>query len=476
MSISNSIGAALSGLNAAARRAELVSSNIANAMTEGYGRRTLSVSGGLLGGVRVDGVERHVDRGLIADRRLADAGVGAQRQMSDHFARIERLLGDIGAEGALTSRLSDVQSALVSATADPGSDVRLNRVVDRFHALTGALNDTADGLQSLRMETEATITNQVDQLNGALSRVEKLNADIGMFRSRGVDPSPLMDARQQAIDTIAALVPVRELDRQNGAVALMTASGQVLLDSGAAEIGFSAATYITAGMTLGSGALSGLTINGDPVADGVGKLAGGALGASFALRDDVLDSAQVRLDAIARDLLERFGDNATDPSLAPGDAGLLTDAGGSFDPLDTAGLSARIALNSAVDPDQGGALHRLRDGVAAMAAGPAGETAQLERWIGAMQEQRPTHLGGAVGSASGHLSAMMADIGGQRLSVDQDLAFQTARWETLKEAELATGVDTDTEMQTLLQIEQAYAANAKVLQTVDIMMQRVLEI
>ena len=39
MSISASLSSALSGLTAASRRAEVVASNVANAMTEGYGRR-----------------------------------------------------------------------------------------------------------------------------------------------------------------------------------------------------------------------------------------------------------------------------------------------------------------------------------------------------------------------------------------------------------------------------------------------------
>ncbi|EKD61720.1 MAG: hypothetical protein ACD_54C00129G0001, partial [uncultured bacterium] len=50
MSISGGLSSALSGLNAAARAAEIVSSNIANAMTEGYGRRELQTSARSLGG------------------------------------------------------------------------------------------------------------------------------------------------------------------------------------------------------------------------------------------------------------------------------------------------------------------------------------------------------------------------------------------------------------------------------------------
>ena len=44
------------------------------------------------------------------------------------------------------------------------------------------------------------------------------------------------------------------------------------------------------------------------------------------------------------------------------------------------------------------------------------------------------------------------------------------------EQELLNGVDTDQEMQKLLLIEQSYAANARVIQVVDDMMRRLMEI
>ena len=49
--------------------------------------------------------------------------------------------------------------------------------------------------------------------------------------------------------------------------------------------------------------------------------------------------------------------------------------------------------------------------------------------------------------------------------------------QSLNDAEkLETGVDTDRELQDLLIIEQAYAANARVLETIDKMIQRLMEI
>ncbi|EAR53141.1 flagellar hook-associated protein [Oceanicola granulosus HTCC2516] len=478
MSIATSIGSALSGLEVASRRAEIVSGNIANALTEGYGRRSLAVSSTMLGGVRADGVIRHADRGIAADRRSAEADMEANAAQSDILDRLQRLFGEPGEPGALSSRLTAVEQALVSAAADPSSDIRLGHVADRLTALTGALNHAGDSLQEMRTEADRSIATQVASLNRQLERVETLNGEITSLRARGVDVSPLLDERQKAVDGISALVPVREIVRENDAIALMTLSGATLLDGKAREIGFSPVNLVTADMTHASGALSGLTIAGDPVTGSTayGKLGGGRLGSTFDIRDTILPDVSTGLDAFARDLADRFADPATDPTLAAGAPGLLTDAGAALDPLDTPGLASRIALNPTVDPGNGGSLARLRDGLGETSSAPVGSSTQIERWLDALQDSRRTDLGGSAASASGHMASLLADVGSRRYAIEQDLAFETARWEVLKSAELANGVDTDRELQELLLIEQAYAANAKVLQTVNSVLTRLLEI
>lgn len=54
--------------------------------------------------------------------------------------------------------------------------------------------------------------------------------------------------------------------------------------------------------------------------------------------------------------------------------------------------------------------------------------------------------------------------------------YAVARMETASQQLLAQGVDTDQEMQTLLQVETAYSANAKVISAIDEMMQTILEL
>ena len=50
MSISSALNIALSGLTATGKRAEITSGNLANALTDGYGRQSVTLSSGVLGG------------------------------------------------------------------------------------------------------------------------------------------------------------------------------------------------------------------------------------------------------------------------------------------------------------------------------------------------------------------------------------------------------------------------------------------
>lgn len=56
------------------------------------------------------------------------------------------------------------------------------------------------------------------------------------------------------------------------------------------------------------------------------------------------------------------------------------------------------------------------------------------------------------------------------------MAYSRARSDALTEEALADGVDTDQEMQNLLTIEQAYKANARVIEAVESMLDSLMRI
>ena len=81
---------------------------------------------------------------------------------------------------------------------------------------------------------------------------------------------------------------------------------------------------------------------------------------------------------------------------------------------------------------------------------------------------------GAARSASGLAADVLSNISGQRQQADIRQSYATTRQAAMTELQLADGVDTDAEMQDLLVIEQAYAANARVIQTIDSLIQTLI--
>lgn len=479
MSITTALSNALSGLTAASRGAEVVSGNIAHAQTPGYARRELLLGASLLGGagngVRILGVARWSDAVVLGDLRLADGAFAGQDTRLQFRLGFEATLGAAEPGGGLSGRIAALEAALAEAANRPDSEARLGGVLAAAQDLAGHLNDTADAVQAARMQADAGIGEAVARLNADLAAVRDLNAQIRALGTMGRDASGLIDERQRAIDRIAAQVPLRELPRERGTVALVSTGGAILVDGSAAEFGFTRTPTITADMTLASGALSGLTLNGKPLATGGegGRIAGGRLAALFDIRDRLAAEAQARLDSAARDLYDRFADAAVDPSLAPGAPGLFTDAGAAFDPLDEVGLAGRLAVNAAADPAEGGALWRLRGGLGAAAPGAPGDSTLLRAMGDALAVARAPASGPFAGQArsAGALAGELAALWtGETLQVETRTSQAAARADALRQHHLAGGVDTDDELQKLMLLEQAYAANAQVIRTIDEMM------
>lgn len=482
MGLSSTLANALSGLTAAARGAEVISSNVANARTPGYARREINLSpvslGGTGAGVRVDGVTRSFSQSILNDRRLADADLSDADARAGFLTGIEKAIGEPGAAGSLTGRIAAFDAALVQAASRPDSQQRLQSVLTAATDITRTLADLSRSVQQGRMDADAAIAGQVDELNRTLVRIDTLNADILAQRSAGRDATALMDQRQRLIDRVGEIVPVREVMGTRGQIALYTTGGAILLEGNPATVGFSPVGVITADMTLGSGALSGLTLNGNPIPSGDGGiLGGGSLGAQLAIRDELAPGIQTQLDALARDLVERFEAPAADPTRLPGQPGLFTDAGLPFDPLIETGLAGRLEISALADPARGGALWRLRDGLGAAAPGDVGSALVLQSQRAALAATRIPASGAFIGagrSAGGLAADVLSQVSGSRQSAEERQSYVAARQQALSELQMQDGVDTDAELQSLLQIEQSYAANARVIQTVDDLIQKLI--
>lgn len=484
MSISGALNNAMTGLRAAGRATQVVSSNLSNVLTQGYAPRSLELSSqslGGIGGVRIDGILRNVDPALISDRQLASAAYSNHSTTLNFMSDLEGLVGTPDQIGALTQQISAFESSLITAASRPDAPDRLLGAVNAARDLTTSVNEMSMGVQNLRTRADQSIGTQVSRLNDALSELQTLNGQITSAQVRGADDASFMDYRQKLVDEISEMVPVKTVSRANGAIALFTSGGAILIDGKAAEIGFEPVNLIAAGMSLEAGSLSGLTVNGVDVRTGPdnGALRGGSLSAQFEIRDQLAPDAQDQLDAVARDLVERF--EALAPISPSGGAlpGLFTDNGSRFDVLEEIGLAGRLTLNHNIDPRQGGETWKLRDGLAETTPGDVGDARLLHSFAEVLSDARQPgsgNFGTGSFSAVNLSSTMMSLFATERTSSEQHLSFASSQLNELTQQELANGVDSDAELQRLILIEQAYAANARMIQTVDEMMQTLLRI
>ncbi len=481
MTISSALSNAMSGLRAAGRTSEAISANIANAMTPGYGVRSVELSSAQIGGVRIDGVTRNVNPALLVDRGLAEAAFNNASERTGFLTSYEDFLGIPDNPNSLSARIAQFESSLVTAASRPDAPERLDATVNAARDLATLISSASQNIQEARSEADRNIDYQIKQLTAALNGVQELNRQIIKTNVLGGDTSALEDNRQALVDEISGIVPVRQMPRDNGQIALFSTGGATLLDGSVAEIEFNPANVVTPYMSLGGGQLSGLTISGYPVptSSDRGTLRGGSLGAQFEIRDELGVAAQTELDALARDLVERFQDPAVDSTLAVGDPGIFTDAGVAFDPLNEVGLSERLMINAAIDDRQGGESWRLRDGLNAAAPGDVGDSRQLQSLSEALLAQR-VPASGSFGSGAFSMinlaSTLTSQLGSDRAQAEQQQTYTSTRFNEVTQLVLNDGVDTDQEMQKLLLVEQTYAANARMIQAADEMMETILRL
>ncbi len=475
MTMASAIHSAISGLRAAGLASDIVSSNIANALTPGHARREIALtSAGDTGGVQITGIVRQADPALTQVRRMTDAAMEGARVEADFAARLGALLADPEVPESPGAALVAFDAALVIAASAPESQARLDRVALTAGELASAVAGAGRTLSDLRGGADRAIAGEVGQLNTLLEQVRDLTTRIVTLTVSGADASGLTDQRQAVIDRINVIAPVREIARDHGGIALYTQGGAILLDGAAARIGFTPANAVLPGMSVEHGALSGLTLNGSalPLSTGTNPLRGGTLSAHLAVRDDLAVSAQADLDALARSLIDRFAGPSVDATLGPGEQGLFIAAG----PADAPGLSERLRIDPRVD----GASWRLRDGLNAAAPGPAGDAGLIRAMTAALATVGAPPAGSFAGtplSMGGMIGELATSAGLRRDLADQKASFATTARDHALAAETGrAGVDTDAELSNLMLIERAYAANARVLQTLDDMMQTLLRL
>ena len=304
MSISAIRTIATSALMASQVQVQVTSSNIANADTEGYTRKTATQAatqnGSLGSGTSITAISSTVDKCLLRDLVAATSDQGAAT-ITDSFANsLQTLFGTVSSDSdsstSIAASIADLESALSSLSGTPESDILANTALQSLSDVVTKLRETSSQVQGLRADADGQIADTVSTINTALETIDSLNDQIVSGKARGQSTADLEDQRNQALQTLAEAIDVSYSVSSDGAMRIATSSGTVLLDSKVHELSYDPAAKVTADTVFDAISVDGVDITS--------TLSGGTVGALIAQRDEVLPEVQDELDSLAAGLID----------------------------------------------------------------------------------------------------------------------------------------------------------------------------
>lgn len=290
MSISASLGSALSGLYAARAALDTISANVANANTVGYARKAVDLSAradssGGGGGVEVRSIVRFTDAFLHDADVAATADRGRSEAYSAMASELDGALGEPGTGQDLPSLISKLRDALTAATAAPQDISKRRAVVEAADAMARGFSSISGAVTGVRDRSTATCKDLISKLNDQLASIAGLNQKIVSARQAGMETGLLEDQRDAVIGDVSRLIDLKLLRREGGAIDLLVAGKQVVSGSRAARLAASS----------DSSGLVALSIDGRAITDAVES---GAIRGNL----DVVNRLAARADADIRDL------------------------------------------------------------------------------------------------------------------------------------------------------------------------------
>lgn len=240
MSLLSQIG--YSGVRATQVALTATGQNVANINTPGYSRLGVEMSslGGHTAmssgrGVQVDNIRRIADDFVNRQLWRATSQHGFNETRTKYLDSLEALMASEGAN--ISGGLDNFYAALSEATSTPDSIALRQQILNEAKALATRVNGLSNNIETqlngLRGQREAIVV----ELNGLTENIATLNKRITHVEASNGDAKALRDQRDALVHDLAELADVRVMEAADGSFSLSLANGQPLVaGSSAAKI------------------------------------------------------------------------------------------------------------------------------------------------------------------------------------------------------------------------------------------------
>jgi|SRR5271165_6351781 len=447
-SLNASLATALSGLMAEQGALATTTNNVANVNTPGYSREVpvLETSDPVVldpltfgSGVTLQSIESIRDP-------ILESQIQQETQTQGQWSALVSSLSEAqisfsGSAGDIGTAISNFFDSVNQMSTNPPDLSLRQSVLTAAGNLATAFNTAANNLTAQRTSLNTSLVQSVGQVNQITTHIAQLNGQIAGLENAGESAGTLVDQRTQLIDQLSSLVDVSVIS-SNNSLTLTTAAGTALV---AGQQSFQLSTKLDASGT------QHIFAQGSDITS---TIVSGQLGGTLEARDQQLPGIQSQLDTLASGLANAV--NAVQTSGYD-----LTGSGVKSTNNLFAGTGAAASLSVAItDPSL----------IAGSSDGTAGNNGNAEALYGLRNQSA---ISGQTPSQ--YYSTIVFNVGNAAANATAEQSASSVALQQLNDQRNSvSGVSLDEEAANMTRFQQAYAASAQIISTINSMMQTVI--
>ncbi len=470
MGLLAALNAGKTSLLASQKAIEITGANITNVNTEGYSRQTpelvpypaMAFGDFFIGtGVKVGGIQREHDVFLAAQLKDRSASFGYESVRQAPLEEIEQIIG-IDEETSIASQMDRFFDSIQQLTNNPNGLVERSLVIQQGELLATSFNETYKSLQGVSDDLNNTLANKVDGINLKLDQVAELNQRISTIEANGQSANTDRDRRDLLLKELAQEIGATSIENNMGqAIVSLPGSGLPLVSAA----GASTLTYTQGG---GGNLVFSLDVSGTSVTLSNSDTEG-EFGGILNVRDQVIPDTMNKLDTMAYVFADRFNTQHAAGTGLDSSTGLDFFSYGTLaSPPTNAALQLSVAISN-TDQVAAGNSSAPGDNANALAL------VQLENAaiLGSSTAAPPVGLDGDTFNA--YYGSIASTVGvelNQNELTARGLEDSLNQLESLRDS--TDGVSLEEEMIELMKYQQSFEASAKLMATIDEVLESLL--
>ena len=440
--LSSALSIATQSLQAQELQLQVANNNIANAGTSGYARETVSLSESTTSrdgklqvgnGVNVTSVTSVRNDLLTLRIQQQTSAQSSSDAQVNALNQIQTLFPSTGT--SLASSLSTFFNNLSALSTNPSNAADRQTAIQGAQALVSQFNSISAGLSGPASSLNSTVTSDVSQINQLASQAASLNLELEQQNSQGQNLGPIGDQLNQVELQLSQLTNISVTHSAQGDT-ITTGSGTALV--------LGNQSYALSTTSDSNGNQKVLDQNGSDITT---QISSGDLGGTVHVRDTQIPSLLNALDTLANQFATAFNAAQAKGYDQNGNAGAAL-----FSVSSTVAGSAASLKLATTDPAA----------IAASSDGSSGSNGNVANLTALQDAALPSGL-----SATGQSANLVYLIGSYTATANSESTSISQSLTALNNQQGSiSGVSIDQESANLIQYQQAYAAAAKVVTTI----------